>query len=597
MSTHPQSTDPFTSGWMEEGLYYRGEAPPQGEDWDDDDWVYLPHENYIPVSKSRVISAMKNELGDLFGGEAYQHFIELLEGVYHFHYHKVLNELKEDYEYFSPSMGDQMRTGVEQSELYQREQNFLINFIHLMIRGNFNSLGEAEYTQADQHSYLLDLPIDVNWKIKDPAMYQRLFSYSASEEGQRAIEDRLGVDNLERFLDLPRTFDQRIMIFHRGIEPDRTEGLFFMQKVNRVFDKFFELILQPFQKGVNTVTEKTEDLVEGTLERGKNLLSGQPFAPRALAEDEGGSPDGAVVADSVVFLPRWLRRTSLENQRFSVKNLFTSSLLQEPAIERVICVFRQYPPSPPPFLNKIPILGRFIDMPEPDSKDPTIHVKLFQHIPLADLEIIFPEKRIKMKPLDKFMLIFLGLIGLVVGVTKGMGGDGDKSAVAVVFSVLLLLAIKTVTRFLNTRRKYMLQMSQDLYHKNLDNDVGVIQYLVDNIEDQEFKEAFIAYMLLAKAGQPLTEDELDEAAERFLNSHFGGLEVDFEVDDALDKITVELDAQGQEVQTDDQSESTLFLPLVVAFTGEDGETRYRAKPIDQALEAMDYRWDNFFDYN
>ena len=236
-------------------------------------------------------------------------------------------------------------------------------------------------------------------------------------------------------------------------------------------------------------------------------------------------------------------------------------------------------------------------MPEPDSKDPTIHVKLFQHIPLADLEIIFPEKRIKMKPLDRFMLIFLGLIGLVVGLTKGMGGDGDKSAVAVVFSVLLLLAIKTVTRFLNTRRKYMLQMSQDLYHKNLDNDVGVIQYLVDNIEDQEFKEAFIAYMLLAKAGQPLTEEELDEAAERFLNSHFNGLEVDFEVDDALEKITVELNAQGQEVQTEDQAESTLFLPLVVAITGEDGETRYRAKPIDQALEAMDHRWDNFFDYN
>jgi hypothetical protein len=540
---------------------------------------------------------MQGELGTLFGEEAYTHFIELLEGVYHFHYHKVLNELKEDYEYFSPSLGEQMRVGVDSGELHQREQQFLINFIHLMIRGNFNSLGEAEYTQADQHSYLLDLPIDVNWKIKDPEMYQRLFNYSATEEGQRSIEDRLGVDNLTRFLDLPRAFDQRIMIFHRGIEPDRTEGLFFMQKVNRIFDKFFELILKPFQKGVNTVTEKTEDLVEGTLEHGKNLLSGRPFAPRALAQEEGQTSTNVEVADSVVFLPRWLRRTSLDNQRFSLKNLFTSSLLQEPAIERVICVFRQYPPSPPPFLKKIPILGRFINMPEPDSKDPTIHVKLFQHIPLADLEIIFPEKRIKMKPLDKFMLIFLGLIGVIVGIVKGMGSESDKSALAVVFSVLLLLAIKTVTRFLNTRRKYMLQMSQDLYHKNLDNDVGVIQYLVDNIEDQEFKEAFIAYMLLAKAGKPLTEEELDEAAERFLNSNFNGLEVDFEVDDALEKITVQVDAQGQEHQSEDQAESTLFLPLVIAFDGEDGERRYQAKPISAALEAMDHRWDNFFNYN
>ena len=425
MSNPAQSNDPFTSGWMEEGLYYRGDHPPQGADWDDDDWVYLPHENYIPISKSRIIKAMHHELGNAFGEEAYKHFIELLQGVYHFHYHKVLNELKEDYEYFSPSLGGQMRQEIDSSELHQREQNFLINFIHLMIRGNFNSLGEAEYTQAEQHSYLLDLPIDINWGIKDPAMYQRLFSYSASAEGQQEIKSRLGVDNLSRFLDLPRDFDQRIMIFHRGIEPDRTEGLFFMQKMNRFFDKFFEIVLSTFQKGVKTGSQ--------------NLLSGRPFAPRALTDEEGERSGAPEVADSVVFLPRWLRRTSLQNQKLSFKNLFKSSLLQEPAIERVICVFRQRPPSPPPFLKKIPIVGRFVNIPEPDSTDPTIHVKLFQHIPLADLEIIFPEKRIKMKPLDKFMLIFLGLIGLVVGLIKG--GAGDKSAVAVVFSVLFLLSV------------------------------------------------------------------------------------------------------------------------------------------------------------
>ena len=590
MSSTAKSTDPFTEGWMEEGLYYRGQTPPKSEEWSDEDWVYLPHENYIPISKSRIIKAMDAELKGALEPQEYQHFIELLEGVYHFHYHKVLNELKEDYEYFSPTLGEQMRSGVEQSELHQRERNFLINFIHLMSRGNFNPLGHAEYEQADQHSYLLDLPIDVNWNIKDPAMYQRLFQYSASDEGQAEIESRIGVSNLKQHLDLPKVFDQRIMIFHRGIEPDRTSGVFFMQKVNQVFDKFFELILTPFQKGANTA----ESLVEGTIERGRNVLAGRGFS---AGDDEGGAESGGTeVAESVVFLPRWLRRTSLGNQRFSVKNFFTSSLLQEPAIERVICVFRQYPPSPPPFLKKIPLIGRFINMPEPDSTDPTIHVKLFQQIPLADLEIIFPEKRIRMKPLDKFMLIFLGFVGLVAGIIKGTSGDGDKSTIAVIFSVLMLLAIKTVTRFLNTRRRYMLQMSQDLYHKNLDNDVGVIQYLVDNIEDQEFKEAFMAYMLLVQAGRPLSEEELDEAAERFLNTNFDGLEVDFEVDDALEKITVELNAEGQEVENEEQQSSTLFLPLVHALEGEDGVTRYRAKPVREALAAMDHRWDNFFDY-
>lgn len=595
MSNSRQSNDPFTEGWIEEGLYYRGQNPPQGKEWNDDDWVYMPHENYIPVSKSRVVKAMAERLTDKIPAQQLKPFVELLEGVYHFHYHKTLNALKEDYEYFSPSLGEKMRIGVSQNELELRERSFLLNFIQLMIRGNFNPLSEAEHQQAENHSYLLDLPIDINWSIKDPAMYKRLFAYSQSEVGKKEIESNLGIDHLRAYLNVPKDYEDRIMIFHRGISPDRTEGLFFMQKVNKAIDKVFEIILKPVQKSVETVTEKTENLVEGTLEKGKNLISGRPFAPRALKqENQAHSNDNQDLGEGVVFLPRWLRRTSLDNQSFSIGRLFKSSLLQEPAIERVICVFRQYPPTPPVFVRKIPFISRFIKVPEPDAVDPTIHVKLFQHIPLADLEIIFPEKHIRMKSFDKFMLGFLGFIGLVVGLVKGM--DSGKGTLAVIFSVLGLLAMKTVTRFMNTRRRYMLQMSQDLYHKNLDNDLGVLQYLVDNIEDQEFKESFIAYMLLIEAGKPLTEAELDDAAERFLNDSFNGLEVDFEVDDALEKITVKLDANGQEIQTEEQRASTMFLPLVHELSDESGETRYRAKPVADALEAMDDRWDNFFQY-
>ena len=162
MSKHTSSTDPFQEGWIEEGLYYRSQKPPKDTKWSDDDWVYMPHENYIPISKSRIVGAMAERLASQLPADKLKPFVELLEGVYHFHYHKVLNELKEDYEYFSPSLGEQMRVGVNKEELEQRERNFLINFVHLMIRGNFNPLGEAEHQQAEQHSYLLDLPIDVN---------------------------------------------------------------------------------------------------------------------------------------------------------------------------------------------------------------------------------------------------------------------------------------------------------------------------------------------------------------------------------------------------------------------------------------------------
>jgi hypothetical protein len=600
-----KSMNPFEEGWIEEGLFYRGEKPPLGKHWKEDDWVYLPHENYIPISKSRVLSVIKKEVAGQHNDLHVQHFVQLLEGIYHFHYHKTLNELKEDYEYFAPATGDYMRKNIVQEEVNFREKRFLVNFLQLMVRGNFNPLTHAEHKHAEKHNYLLDLPIDINWSIQDPAMIRNLLAYSQDDEGKAFIHEKVGVDHLDQFLQLPKAFDNRALVFHRGIEPDQVQGTFLLQKVNRIIDKIFDIIFAPLRKGVEKVSDQGEtiissavdlgkDAVQGVVHRGKSVLAGRPFAPRTKTTTDNHDPLN-MNRDDVVFLPRWLRRTSLQNQPLSLTGLFKTTLLQEPAMERVICIFRLFPPSPPPILKKLPLVGRFIKSPEPNAVDNTIHIKLFQKIPLADLELIFPEKRIRMKSFDKFMLGFLGMIGLVVGVVKGM--SSGKNALIVIFSVLGLLAFKTIMRFINTRRRYMLQMSQDLYHKNLDNDIGVLQYLVDNIEDQEFKESLIAYMLLLKAGKPMSESELDSEAERLLNNHFDGLEVDFEVDDALEKITVKVDANGQEVLSEDQKNSTMFLPIVTAQTQVDGTVMYQAKSLPVALQVMDEKWDNFFQYS
>ena len=100
----PHSQNPFEEGWIngKEDLFYRGANPPQGSGWKDEDWVYLPHENYIPVSKHRILSVLQAEIADQCDATQLEHFIRLLGSIYHFHYHKTLDELKEDYEYFAP---------------------------------------------------------------------------------------------------------------------------------------------------------------------------------------------------------------------------------------------------------------------------------------------------------------------------------------------------------------------------------------------------------------------------------------------------------------------------------------------------------------
>jgi hypothetical protein len=67
----------------------------------------------------------------------------------------------------------------------------------------------------------------------------------------------------------------------------------------------------------------------------------------------------------------------------------------------------------------------------------------------------------------------------------------------------------------------------------------------------------------------MSENDLDAAVERFVHEHLGGIEIDFEIDDALRKV--------------------VDLGVV-----ELSEGRYRARGLDDALRALDERWDGLF---
>ena len=117
-------------------------------------------------------------------------------------------------------------------------------------------------------------------------------------------------------------------------------------------------------------------------------------------------------------------------------------------------------------------------------------------------EIVFPEKTIRMGSFDLTMLIISVLIA-VPAVIKVITGGGGASF-GLLAGVTALIA-KTVTRYLQTRSNYMSKMTQHLYEKNLDNSFGVLQFLVDSLEEQEYKEAVLVYFLLWTEDRAMTE--------------------------------------------------------------------------------------------
>ena len=70
--------------------YWRGETPPTGVG-EDREWVEIPHEMYIPISKAKVVAAFKGDYARSADEvEKFKHFVELLDGIYHFHFHETL---------------------------------------------------------------------------------------------------------------------------------------------------------------------------------------------------------------------------------------------------------------------------------------------------------------------------------------------------------------------------------------------------------------------------------------------------------------------------------------------------------------------------
>jgi Protein of unknown function (DUF3754) len=222
-------------------------------------------------------------------------------------------------------------------------------------------------------------------------------------------------------------------------------------------------------------------------------------------------------------------------------------------------------------------------------------IKLFQDVPRADLEMLFPNAQVRMRGIDKLLIGVPAVVsGVIVIVTK---------LIASLVPVLLLLAfwfgarrepvqldqtqlvalgaglvafggflVRQVTKFKNRKIQFMKSLSESLYFRNLDNDAGVFHHLLDAAEEEEVKEAVLAYHFLRTAGGPLTAAELDGRIEDWFARRWEAA-FDFEVVDGVGKLR--------------------RLRLV----DDDGQGRLTAVALDEAMRRLDETWDGLFAYH
>ncbi len=171
-----------------------------------------------------------------------------------------------------------------------------------------------------------------------------------------------------------------------------------------------------------------------------------------------------------------------------------------------------------------------------------IYLKLFKNIPRSDIEMVFPNTKIRFRLLDKIRLGVTASGGLGVGVagtvTK-LAVASNPIALAGAVAGLGGIALRQIVAFSNQRNKYMVKMAQNLYSHALADNRGVMTLLAERAAEEDLKEEILLYSILAK--EPAKERDIpaiDLAIERYLTKTFG-IDVNFDVADALFRLKEE----------------------------------------------------------
>lgn len=215
------------------------------------------------------------------------------------------------------------------------------------------------------------------------------------------------------------------------------------------------------------------------------------------------------------------------------------------------------------------------------SKNSTkLHLKIFKDVPCNELEYLIPDGKIEMSKFDKGFIsasVFLGSVFISLKLfTLASNLNVDYGLIGLALAGLI--GAKGWTGYKNKRNKYLVNLSRILYFKTVANNRGVLTLLTDRAEDEEFKEALLAYMFLMsppnrrgvpgtsytpQSPQYHTKELLQEQIENWLQKSFKLMRnVSFDVEDAI----LKLDQMG----------------LLVRYA----DNTFAVVPIDVAIETL-----------
>jgi hypothetical protein len=187
----------------------------------------------------------------------------------------------------------------------------------------------------------------------------------------------------------------------------------------------------------------------------------------------------------------------------------------------------------------------------------SVLLKYFRNIACGDLYALFPNARVVMSNFDKAFLgvpaiaggipilfklyatisVLFVLIGIYFGRSSSAANADMKTALAALMGVVALggFAVRQWLKYRHQVLKYHMELTENIYFRNVNNNAGVFDYLIGTAEDQETKEAVLAYHFIGKAKPAPTAPEIAARIETWLAKNFG-VTLDFKIANALETL-------------------------------------------------------------
>jgi hypothetical protein len=313
--------------------------------------IRLEPESVIPILKPKLIMTLANLIEHSNDRQEFLKLCKRIEYTVRAWYLLQFEDLMQLYSLFDPVHGAQK---IQQQNLTSQEIDVLEqNFLAYLFQVMEKSNFKITSNEEMEVAHSGQYLLNLPIKVDESKLDKKLLKRYFEEHPHENIPD----------------FSDKYVIFRRGIGLDKTTDYFFMEKLDVIISRFWSFLMR---------ITRLEKL------RAKRSSSLNKKDPK---KDDEPNPD----TDNDEL---YVERIRLENSKLSFKSFLSKLTIQEPTFDRMIVVYRRASSK--------------------TNLERGIYVKHFKNIPMADMEIVLPEKRNPgLTPMDWVKFLISAVVGLV----------------------------------------------------------------------------------------------------------------------------------------------------------------------------------------